>query len=123
MIALGPHTALQMVDDKATIGLKFADGSVSTIHYLANGHKSFPKERLEVFCAGRILQLNNFRRLRAYGWPKFHSMKLWRQNKGQKACVRAFVGAVRNGGRAPIPLEELLEVARVSVALDEAARG
>jgi len=54
-----------------------------------------------VFCAGRILQLDNFRRLRAYGWPGFKSMRLWRQDKGQRACVRAFVDAVRSGrGRA-----------------------
>jgi predicted dehydrogenase/threonine dehydrogenase-like Zn-dependent dehydrogenase len=119
---LAPEAEARSADSVA-ITLGFEDGSWGAINYLANGHASFPKERIEVFCGGRILQLDNFRRLRAYGWPKFHSMKLWRQNKGQKACVRAFVGAVRNGGRAPIPLEELLEVARVSVALDEAARG
>jgi predicted dehydrogenase/threonine dehydrogenase-like Zn-dependent dehydrogenase len=109
--------------DTVAITLSFADGSWGTIHYLANGHASFPKERIEVFCAGRILQLDNFRRLRAYGWPGFKSMRLWRQDKGQRACVRAFLDAVRSGTGAPIPLEELLEVARVSVALGEAVRG
>ena len=105
------------------ITLSFADGSWGTIHYLTNGHPSFPKERVEVFCAGRILQLDNFRRLRAYGWPGFKSMRLWRQDKGQEACVRTFVDAVRSGAGAPIPLEELLEVARVTIALGEAVRG
>ena len=119
---LSPEAEVRSADSVA-ITLGFEDGSWGAINYLANGHASFPKERVEVFCAGRILQLDNFRRLRAYGWPKFHSMKLWRQDKGQKSCVRAFLGAVSNGGRAPIPLEELLEVARVSVALGEAARG
>ena len=109
--------------DSVVITLSFADGSWGTIHYLTNGHPSFPKERVEVFCAGRILQLDNFRRLRAYGWPGFKSMRLWRQDKGQKACVLAFVDAVRSGAGAPIPLEELLEVARVTIALGEAVRG
>jgi predicted dehydrogenase len=109
--------------DTVTITLGFADGSWGSIHYLANGHASFPKERIEAFCAGRILQLDNFRRLRGYGWPGFKSLRLWRQDKGQRACVRAFVDAVRNGAGAPIPLEELLEVARVTVALGEAVRG
>jgi predicted dehydrogenase/threonine dehydrogenase-like Zn-dependent dehydrogenase len=120
--ALAPEAAAHPADTVA-ITLSFADGSWGTINYLANGHASFPKERIEVFCAGRILQLDNFRRLRAYGWPGFHSMKLWRQDKGQRACVREFVDAVRSGAGAPIPLEELLEVARVCVALGEAARG
>ncbi len=49
--------------DTVSIQLKFADGSIGTIHYFANGSKRFPKERLEVFAGGRILQLNNFRKL------------------------------------------------------------
>jgi predicted dehydrogenase len=110
-------------DDVSVITLVFADGSFGTINYLANGHKIVPKERVEVFCAGRILQLDNFRQLRTYGWGDASKQKLWRQDKGQVACVQAFVDAVRNGGAAPIPFEEILEVARVTVALGEAARG
>lgn len=109
-------------DDKATITLAFEDGSWGVIHYLANGHRSFPKERIEVFCGGRILQLNNFRKLHGYGWRQFSRMNLWRQDKGQAACVRAFVAAVSSGKGAPIPFEEIIEVARVTVTLAEAAR-
>ena len=101
----------------------FADGSWGTIHYLANGHAAVPKERIEVFCAGRVLQLDNFRRLTGYGWPGFRAMNLRRQDKGQKACAQAFVDAVRHGGAPPIPFEQLLEVSRVTVALGKAARG
>jgi predicted dehydrogenase len=108
--------------DSVTITLAFGDGSTGTIHYLANGHRAFPKERIEVFCGGRVLQVDNFRRLRGYGWPGFGSMNLWRQDKGQKALVRAFVEAIRTGGDPPIPFEELIEVSRTIVALDEAAQ-
>jgi len=101
-------------EDVASFTLEFADGSIGTIHYLANGHKSFPKERLEVFCSGRILQLDNFRVLRAFGWPGFSKMGGWKQDKGQTACAAAFVQAIRDGKPSPIPFEELLEVAEVS---------
>ena len=120
--ALAPPAGHQPADTVA-ITLSFADGSWGTIHYLANGHASFPKERIEVFCAGRILQLDNFRRLRGFGWPGFGSMRLLSQDKGQRACVGAFMAAARSGGAAPIPMDEIFEVARVSVALGEAARG
>jgi predicted dehydrogenase/threonine dehydrogenase-like Zn-dependent dehydrogenase len=110
-------------DENVAITLGFADGSWGTIHYLANGHAALAKERVEVFCAGRVLQLDNFRRLRGYGWQHFRALNLWRQDKGQKACARAFVDAVAHGGPAPIPFEELIEVSRVTVALGEAARG
>ena len=102
-------------DDKVTFSLQFEDGSFGTVHYLANGHKSFPKERLEVFCAGRILQLDNFRSLHGYGWSGFKSMKLWRQDKGNGACAEAFVNAVTTGKPSPIPFSELLETAKVSI--------
>lgn len=103
--------------DTVSIHLTFADGSLGTVLYLANGSKQFPKERLEVFAAGRVLQLDNFRTLRAFGWPGFRQMKLWRQDKGHAACSAAFVNAVRTGGASPIPFDELLEVARVTIDL------
>lgn len=108
--------------DTATIQLTFADGSIGTILYLANGHKSFPKERLEVFSGGRILQLDNFRRLKAYGWPGFRTMNLWRQDKGQKQCAAAFVRAVEQGGASLIPFDELVEVSRVTIEVAAALR-
>ncbi|MBW8811365.1 MAG: hypothetical protein JF591_21675, partial [Lysobacter sp.] len=104
--------------DRVSFTLSFADGSFGTVHYLANGDKSFPKERLEVFAAGRVLQLDNFRRLRGYGWPGFTRMNLWRQDKGQAACAQAFMQAVQGQAPAPIPIEQILEVARVTIELD-----
>jgi hypothetical protein len=87
------------------------------VHYFANGTKAFPKERLEIFAAGRILQLDNFRKLTGFGWPSFKKMNLWRQDKGQKACAKAFLDAVSKGGAAPISIEEILEVSRVSIEI------
>ena len=106
--------------DSVSIQLGFADGSLGTVHYLANGSKAFPKERLEVFAAGRVLQLDNFRRLTGFGWPGFKKLNLWRQDKGQQACAAAFVQALRAraaGADAPppIPLDEILEVSRVTI--------
>lgn len=103
--------------DTVSIQLGFADGSIGTVHYFANGSKSFSKERLEVFAAGRILQLDNFRTLKGYNWPGFKKMNLIRQDKGQKNCAAAFIKAVREGGPSPIPFDELMEVSRVTIEL------
>lgn len=110
-------TMRSKTSDTASFHLAFADGSLGAIHYFANGSKAFPKERLEIFAAGRVLQLDNFRKLTAYGWPGFTSMKLWRQDKGQFACASAYLGAVASGAPSPIPFEEILEVSRVSIEL------
>jgi predicted dehydrogenase/threonine dehydrogenase-like Zn-dependent dehydrogenase len=119
------HTSTRMAGqtpDTATIQLSFEDGSMGTIHYLANGSRTFPKERLEVFTAGRVLQLDNFRKLKGFGWPGFSRMNLWRQDKGQKACAAAFLSAIENGTRSPIPFDELMEVSRVTIEVAEALR-
>jgi predicted dehydrogenase/threonine dehydrogenase-like Zn-dependent dehydrogenase len=108
--------------DTVSLQLSFTDGSVGTVHYFANGSKTFPKERLEVFAAGRVLQLDNYRKLTGFGWPGFSKMNLWRQDKGQKACAAAFVQALAQGAGAPIPFEELVEVARVCIELSEMPR-
>lgn len=120
------HTSVEMespTGDTVTINLHFVDGSLGIVHYFANGNKSFPKERLEVFTGGRVLQLDNFRKLTAFGWPGFRTMNLWSQNKGQKACAAMFVQAVIKGGIAPIPLNEIFESSRVSIEVAMAMRG
>ncbi|RZV47988.1 MAG: dehydrogenase, partial [Sphingomonadaceae bacterium] len=101
--------------DKASIMLTFADGSFGTVHYLANGGSSFPKERIEAFAGGGTLQIDNFLKLRGYNWPGFKKMSLMRQDKGQGPCSKAFLDAVRAGSASPIAPEELFEVSRASI--------
>lgn len=111
-----------VTEDKAAITLGFADGSFGTIHYLANGAASFPKERVEVFVAGRVLQLDNFRKLKGFGWPGFNKFNLWRQDKGQNGCAAAFLASIEQGFDAPISADELFEVARVTIDIAERLR-
>lgn len=118
---MGRVPGVEVCEDKASITLGFEDGSFGTILYLANGAASFPKERVEVFVAGRVLQLDNFRKLTGFGWPGFSRMNLWRQDKGQAACATAFLDGVR-GGRAAIPVDEIFEVAEVSIQVAEQLR-
>lgn len=119
---MGDSPGVAVTEDKAAIVLGFADGSFGTINYFANGAASFPKERIEVFAGGRVLQLDNFRKLKGFGWPGFKRMNLWQQDKGQKACAAAFLSAIEKGEPSPIPIEEIFEVARVSIEAAEMVR-
>lgn len=112
---MGDSPAVEVCEDKASITLGFEDGSFGTILYLANGASSFPKERVEVFTAGRVLQLDNFRKLKSFGWPGFSKFNLWKQDKGQRQCVGAFLQAIEKGARSVIPFEQVMEVAQVSI--------
>ncbi|UQS89296.1 bi-domain-containing oxidoreductase [Pseudomonas chlororaphis subsp. piscium] len=119
---MGDTDAVEITEDKAAIILGFEDGSFGTIHYLANGASSFPKERVEVFAAGRVLQLDNFRKLKGFGWPGFNKLNLWKQNKGQSECAAAFLAAVESGAATPISSDEVFEVARVSIEVSRILR-
>jgi len=98
--------------DTFSLQLRFADGSIGTVHYFANGSKAFPKERLEVFAAGKVLCLDNYRKLQAWGIPGFSTRRLLSQDKGQQACCAAFLKAIEAGGPPPLPASELFEVQR-----------
>jgi predicted dehydrogenase/threonine dehydrogenase-like Zn-dependent dehydrogenase len=119
---MGDAPGAQITEDKAAILLGFADGSFGTVHYLANGSGSFPKERIEVFAAGRVLQLDNFRKLTGYGWPGFGKWSLLRQDKGQQTCAAAFLKALESGAPNPIPETEIFEVSRATIEAAEMLR-
>jgi predicted dehydrogenase len=106
-------------EDKMVINLKFEDGSIGTINYFANGSKTYPKERVEVFNEGKILVIDNFKSLIGYGVNC--RLKSLRQNKGHEKEVEEFIKAVSDGRESPIPFEELVEVTLASFSAVKSA--
>ena len=103
--------------DNVEITFGFADGSIGTVTYLANGTKAFPKERVEVFCEGRVGVLDDFRSLELVSDNhREHKDARLRQDKGHKASWVAFCEAIRAGKDSPIPVAQLLGVTRTSFA-------
>jgi len=114
---IGSGPGVDIREDKVSITLSFLDGSLGTIHYLSNGGPSFPKERIEVFCDNSVLQMDNYRVLKGYNWPGFKKLKLFKQDKGQKACASSFVDAIAHGTESPIPYNEIMESSRISIEI------
>ncbi len=110
------------IDDIAHITVSFADGSTAAIHYLANGAGAFPKERIDAFADGRTWQIDNWRRLRAWGGGTGVGNAFSRQDKGHRQELLAFAKSVRDGGAPPIPYDELFEVSRWAIRLAHDAR-
>jgi predicted dehydrogenase/threonine dehydrogenase-like Zn-dependent dehydrogenase len=119
---MGDASSEVVKEDKAFIIIDFADGSHGVIHYLGNGSASFPKERIEAFVGGRVLQLDNYRTLKGFGWPGMRTEKAWKQDKGQTACAAAFVNARKAGGPSPIPADQIFEVAEWTLKAAEQLR-
>lgn len=95
-------------EDNVCIQLSFANGSFGTIHYLANGDKACPKERIEIFGGGRIGILSDFRSLDTWkdGEHKQERSAL-KQDKGHAGSWRAFLDASHAGKEAPITYNEI----------------
>jgi len=98
--------------------LRFADGSLGTITYAANGDKSFSKERVEVFVQGSVAVLDDFKELRTVRNGKHQvSRSRLRVDKGHRGEWQAFGDAIRAGGHPPIPFEELVNGTLATIAL------
>ncbi len=108
-------------EDNVSMTFTFPEGSIGVVDYLANGDKSVPKERVEVFCGGKIAMLDDFRALHMTRDGKKKTVKLWRQDKGHFDEVQAFVWAIRSG-IPPIPYDHLLGVTLASFAAVESIR-
>ncbi len=94
--------------DNVSLQIKFDNGSIGTISYLANGDKSYPKERFEVFGGGKIAVLNDFRTLETWDKGNHHQIKsILRQDKGHSASLQMFINAILEGSKWPIPMEDL----------------
>jgi len=122
LVGLDNNQYNNSINDTVSINLSFENGSFGVIHYFSNGHKSYPKERVEVFCGNKVLQLNNYRDLTGFGWEGFRKTRSLKQDKGQHACVNEFIKSLKNGKDSAIPIDEIFEVSRVTIDLSESLK-
>jgi predicted dehydrogenase/threonine dehydrogenase-like Zn-dependent dehydrogenase len=108
-------------EDNVSMTFTFPDGSLGVVDYLANGDKSMPKERLEVFCEGTVAVLDDYVSLTVVkdGKKKVESGV---QDKGWRGEMAAFAEAIKSGGEAPIPYEQLIGVTKSTFAAVESIR-
>lgn len=102
--------------DNVQLTFQYSDGSLGVVTYLANGDKSFAKERVEVFSGGRVAVLNDYRSLEMVHDGKRQVVRsLFSQDKGHLAGWQAFLRAIRSGDSLPIPYQHLIGVTRASI--------
>lgn len=108
-------------DDNVSMTFTFPDGSLGIVDYLANGDKSFPKERVEVFCDGQIAVLDDFVWLQTVKGGK-KKQERRSQDKGWVEEWKTFAKSIRERGQPPIPYEQLIGVTRATFAAVESIR-
>jgi len=112
----------QNKSDTLSITLKYENGSVGSIQYFANGSKRLAKEHIEIYGHGITAVMVDFKKLVVYGGGRPFKKALWTQDKGQKAEVKAFLDAARQGGASPIPIAEIFSATDVTFKILESIR-
>ena len=95
-------------NDHLLVTLKFEDGSIGEISYFANGDKSFPKERVEIFCENSICIIKDFRRASFIRNDREKRIKRTTQDKGHFTELKMFFERIQQGKESPISFEELV---------------
>jgi polar amino acid transport system substrate-binding protein len=108
--------------DSVFITLRFADGSNGVIAYLSEGDKSLAKERVEIFGGGRTFVLDDFRSGIGYASGREQQINLKTQDKGQRSQIQRICAAMRDGGPAPIALDELAATTRATFRVLDSLR-
>jgi predicted dehydrogenase/threonine dehydrogenase-like Zn-dependent dehydrogenase len=112
------------ITDNASIHLKYENGSLGVINYFANGHKSYSKERLELYYQGKNLVLDNFRRLDGYGFKKGFGTKILKtkQDKGHNKQFELLTRRWKEGGESLIPFDEIVNTTKATFAAIESLK-
>jgi polar amino acid transport system substrate-binding protein len=108
-----------LLNDNVCISVRFADGSVATVVYAADGSKAQSKERIEIFGGGRSAVIDDFRAAEFYeGDAGVRRTRLASQDKGQRAMLAAWIDGLRKG-EAPTPADVFMAVSAATIGAVE----
>jgi predicted dehydrogenase/threonine dehydrogenase-like Zn-dependent dehydrogenase len=108
-----------LLNDNVCISLRFANGSVASIVYTADGAKAQAKEHVEVFGGGRSAVIDDFRSAEFFDGDTGHRRtRAASQDKGQAAMLKAWIEGIRSGTPAA-PASTLIAVSAATIAAVE----
>jgi predicted dehydrogenase/threonine dehydrogenase-like Zn-dependent dehydrogenase len=101
--------------DNVIMTLRFQNGSVGQITYMACGDKLLTKERIEIFGGEQSFILDDFRLGQHYARGSRRVIK--KPGKGHQEEVAAFLKSVQEGHPSPISLDSLAVTTRATFAI------
>ena len=104
--------------DNVALTIRFSNGSVGVITYLANGDSAVPKERIEIFSGGKTAVVDNFKRLETYQGGSRKVYETLAVEKGHKAEVEKFISSIHLANDL-IPFESLVATTRATFRIIE----
>ncbi len=100
------------------VNIKFECQSIASINYFSNGNNIYPKENLKIFSNNNVLELDNFKKLKGYGFKNFKKINLWKQDKGHNECTKKFIGSVENNLFDYKEIENFIQTSKFCINLE-----
>lgn len=107
--------------DSVNIIVKFENGSVGNILYLANGDSSQPKEYCEIFSGGRTAVMNNFKEVIFYSNGK-KSKKTYSGEKGHKEEVSHFINLLEGKEQIQLTANSIFETTSLTFKIHDSLK-
>ncbi|MDT3739303.1 MAG: bi-domain-containing oxidoreductase [Candidatus Kapabacteria bacterium] len=108
-------------EDNVSITIKFSDGSVGNINYIACGGSGLPKEYCEIHSQRKSAVMNNFENVELYSGDSKKIINTGGK-KGIDEEVELFIQSVKNGKEMPISFMEIYSVTKACFAAVESLR-
>jgi predicted dehydrogenase len=109
---LGSDSPTLRSRDNLAITICFANGDIGTIVYSGQGNANLSKERIEVFVAGRVVVIDDFKSFKGYG-VSVPVLELKRPDKGFRAHLENFFSAVKGESELVTTVDDGLKVAMI----------
>lgn len=120
--ALHSSRASLFPTDNFSVQLHFHDGSICSLIYSSLGHQRMGKERLELFCDGKSIVMQDFIKLTGYGLPASFSSIVKTADTGHEALVTSFFEKLKQpASNLPIPVNDLVMISELILTIDKLA--
>jgi len=113
-----PKTEQYSGNDNFVTTIKYRDGSVCNLVYTALGTRKVPKEKMEIYVDGKIIYLNDYKKLEIFG-TRVEKMGTKIQSKGHYEEMIEFARSIKEGDGYPIPLWQLIQATQISFQVEE----
>jgi predicted dehydrogenase/threonine dehydrogenase-like Zn-dependent dehydrogenase len=117
-MAVVPQTGHYCSSDNFVASFRFDEGSIATLTYTSLGHKSVAKEKMEVYCDGKVLSMTDYRSLALHGC-EMAPLTSAKSEKGHKEMLDAFADAIESGDGERLPLWQQFQASRMALAVTD----
>lgn len=117
-ISVGQHSS-GITNDKVNCVIQFANGSIGSISYCADGDRGLPKEYLEVFGGGLSATMDDFKVTKLYKQGQCKKVKTSTVEKGFDGEMQDFVNTVLGQQHGAIRVDSIVNVTEATFAVME----